>query len=219
MIVYAGKQYWNEFNNWDEALFEDFVVPRDSNMFKIKPWIQTQKNDWRTANSWIDLAQFVVKSYRTVTTDSFLNRIYLSRFWEKEILWEDAVYSAWHPYCHVSWNDIEITKTWTYIVQWVWAFVTSYLYKYADWQQMDWCWELLCIMGKPVKTWSWYYLNLTSQRQTFVQPLFDYLNVVYVWDFSAWDKLNVWFIANWSDSSGNRSEFSCQSTINLYRLS
>jgi hypothetical protein len=38
MIVYAGKQFWNDFNNGDEALFQDANRPRDNDKFKIKPW-------------------------------------------------------------------------------------------------------------------------------------------------------------------------------------
>lgn len=54
MIVYAGKQFWNEFNNGDEALFQDAGRPRDDDMFKIRPWYQTQKMDWKTqaTNTW-----------------------------------------------------------------------------------------------------------------------------------------------------------------------
>lgn len=50
MIVYAGKQYGNEFNNGDEALFEDAKRPRDSQMFKITPWMQGWRWDWKKTN-------------------------------------------------------------------------------------------------------------------------------------------------------------------------
>ena len=50
MIVYAGKQFWNNFNNWDEALFQDANRPRDNDMFKIKPWMQAEKWDWKKTN-------------------------------------------------------------------------------------------------------------------------------------------------------------------------
>jgi len=50
MIVYAGKQYASDLNNPDEALFEDVARPRDSNKFKLRPWLQSDKWDWRWTN-------------------------------------------------------------------------------------------------------------------------------------------------------------------------
>lgn len=54
MIAYSWKQYWNEFNNGDEWLFQDANRPRDDDKFKIRPWYQTQKMDWKTqaTNTW-----------------------------------------------------------------------------------------------------------------------------------------------------------------------
>ena len=51
MIVYAGKQFWNDFNNWDEALFQDAERPRDSDKFKLRPWLQSGKWDWRKSKT------------------------------------------------------------------------------------------------------------------------------------------------------------------------
>lgn len=61
MIVYTGKQYWNEFNNWDEGLFQDANRPRDNDKFKLRPWLQSDKWDWRKANKNIYMAQALVK--------------------------------------------------------------------------------------------------------------------------------------------------------------
>ena len=66
MIVYAGKQFWNEFNNGDEALFQDADRPRDNDKFKIKPWMQSGKWDFRWANKNTDLSQIVVKWWSNV---------------------------------------------------------------------------------------------------------------------------------------------------------
>lgn len=51
--------YWNNFNNGDEALFQDASLPRDTFWFKIKNWIQTAQQDWRTANANIDFRQAI----------------------------------------------------------------------------------------------------------------------------------------------------------------
>ena len=71
MIVYAGKQFWNDFNNGDEALFQDADRPRDNDKFKIKPWMQSGKWDFRWANKNTDLSQIIVKWWSNVpwTTD------------------------------------------------------------------------------------------------------------------------------------------------------
>ena len=66
MIVYAGKQYWNKFNNWDEALFQDANRPRDNDMFKLRPWLQSDKWKWREANKDTDFSYIMLKWWSTV---------------------------------------------------------------------------------------------------------------------------------------------------------
>ena len=61
MIAYAGKQFWNDFNNGDEALFQDANRPRDNDKFKLRPWLQSDKWDWRGANKGISYWQFQAK--------------------------------------------------------------------------------------------------------------------------------------------------------------
>ena len=63
MIVYAGKQFWNDFNNWDEGVFQDANRPRDFDKFKLRPWLQSDKWDWRGSNKNISMqmAQLIVK--------------------------------------------------------------------------------------------------------------------------------------------------------------
>lgn len=75
MIVYAGKQYWNDFNNWDEALFQDAERPRDNDKFKIKPWMQSGKWDFRSSNKNTDLSQIVVKWWSNVPWTSDWNSL------------------------------------------------------------------------------------------------------------------------------------------------
>ena len=66
MIVYAGKQFWNDFNNGDEALFQDANRPRDNDKFRIRPWLQSDKWDWRGANKNTSLCQLIIKWGSTV---------------------------------------------------------------------------------------------------------------------------------------------------------
>lgn len=48
--------YWNNFNNWDEALLSDSNRPRDEFGLRINPWMQMDKWDWRwtTKNRYLD---------------------------------------------------------------------------------------------------------------------------------------------------------------------
>ena len=50
MIVYSGKQFWNNFNNGDDAVFGDSNRPRDENGFKLRPWLQGDKWSFRDVN-------------------------------------------------------------------------------------------------------------------------------------------------------------------------
>lgn len=66
MIVYAGKQFWNDFNNWDEALFQDAERPRDDDKFKLRPWMQSGKWDFRWTNKNTDFSHIMIKWYTVV---------------------------------------------------------------------------------------------------------------------------------------------------------
>lgn len=67
MIVYSWKQFWNNFNNGDEWLFQDADRPRDSNMFKLRPWMQSDKWKWRDANKDTSFSHIMIKWYSQVT--------------------------------------------------------------------------------------------------------------------------------------------------------
>ena len=58
--------YWNNFNNWDEALLSDSNRPRDEFWFRIKPWMQSDKWDYRSSLKNI-LNQSIVKGVKWVT--------------------------------------------------------------------------------------------------------------------------------------------------------
>ena len=50
MKVYSWWQFWNDFNNWDEGLFQDANRPRDDDKFKLRPWLQSDKRKQREVN-------------------------------------------------------------------------------------------------------------------------------------------------------------------------
>lgn len=210
MIVYAGKQYWNEFNNWDEALFEDAVLPRDSYKFKIKQGIQTQKNDLRTANSGI-AAQgtfFGVKSqaWQTNVTDpntwAFLfNVANITNEWSVIL---------WRPYVNAKDWDIVVWKSGVYAVTAQAMFIapSSYSSKITS-----------NTFSSSAAFYKFYVsLQLNWQPTMFTQwrwcGAIDTYSVFYVWWLDKDDRLNTWFL-----HTDTADTFTVSSSINLYRLS
>ena len=101
MIVYAWKQYWNDFNNWDEALFQDASRPRDNDKFKIRPWLQSDKWDWRDTNknTWLPVHQYVWIAVAPSSSWTYFTRVSDSRT-KQQILdccsWYGSIISWWN---------------------------------------------------------------------------------------------------------------------------
>ena len=101
MIVYAGKQYWNDFNNWDEALFQDANRPRDNDKFKLRPWLQSDKWDWRwtNKNTWLPVHQYVWIAVAPSSSWIYFTRV--SDSWTKQQIedccsWYSSIISWWN---------------------------------------------------------------------------------------------------------------------------
>ena len=146
MIVYAWKQFWNDFNNGDEALFQDANRPRDNNRFKITPWMQAERWDWKKTNKNRDASLYTWYGFRKISNTTLLDtarydfyRIRLKdKFTESDLSefnWyqqrtktrtaaeirqyiEDAQ-ATWNPKTRIIDWDIEILESGTY---WIWCF-------------------------------------------------------------------------------------------------
>lgn len=228
MIVYSWKQFWNNFNNGDEWLFQDADRPRDSNMFKIQHWIQTGRQDLRTANSWI-AAQGTFYGVKVQTwgairiweTAALKNKYTASDFpWlDSFVAMDGTTYSAeaianglkpviiWRPYVNADW-DIVIWKSGVYAV------TCQCLYVAPTWYDVS---------STTFSRNSAYYKFYVSLMLNWVASMWtqsrgcgsaDALSVFYVWWFDTWDRLNTGFFHTYTASA-----FLCQPTINLYRLS
>lgn len=223
MIVYTGKQYWNDFNNGDEALFQDANRPRDDDKFKIRAGVQTQKNDLRTANSWI-AAQWIfqwgkVQAWQSTVTwnTAYLKNSYTgSDFSDVNsfVALDGTTYSAdavakwigtqiiWRPYVNAVDGDVVIWKNGLYAVTAQCIFIAptwysvanSYTYKFYVWLMINWQAELWT-------QWRWCWAT-------------DGHSVFYMQWFNAWDRVNVGFLHTYTTKA-----FLCQPSINLYRLS
>ena len=194
MIAYTGKQYWNEFNNWDEALFEDAALPRDSYKFKIKQGIQTQKNDLRTANSGI-AAQgtfYWTKSQAGQSTISF-NTASMDN--------KNSVI-IWKPYVNAKDWDIVIGKSWVYAITCQAQFVAPSWYNVNN--SVNYKFYVAFLLN-------WWPSMYTQGRWC---GSMDTFSVFYVGWLDTWDKVNVGFMH--TDTSDT---FTVNPSINLYRLS
>ena len=143
MIVYTWKQRWNDFNNWDEALFQDANRPRDNDKFRIMPWLQSDKWDWKKTNKNRDASIFNWYWVRQVSNTATQGTSYdfyrlrlkdkftvadlsgfewyqqrLKTWTAKEIL--GAIGKAqinWNPRSRIIDWDLEILESWSYVIE------------------------------------------------------------------------------------------------------
>lgn len=234
MIVYAGKQFWNDFNNGDEALFQDANRPRDNDKFKIKPWLQSDKWDWRWSNKNISTfaSQLVAKGLNKISTASTLNPDdyvrpslketytlsdlsnfvgYVTAAW---VTFDNSILSEYatilnqekygNPWCKIKDWNIQITQSWTYIIQAFAQFMFPYGYSPSNSYQYKEYVALLQLTDD-----GWIILNKNQWRACSTD---DQLLTRQAWWFKAWDILNVWAAHTyWNQVSVNE-------VINLQRL-
>jgi len=103
MIVYSWKQYWNDFNNGDEWLFQDAGRPRDEEMFKLRPWLQSDKWKWRDANkdTWLPVHQYVWIAVAPTATWTYFKRV--SDSWTEQQI-KDCC--SWYSSI-ISWGNVQ----------------------------------------------------------------------------------------------------------------
>ena len=205
--------------NGDEALFEDASLPRDRFWFRIANWVNTRKQDWKTANSWIQMAQFVAKNiqknawmpinysapsyyreeYKNSYNTSDINFTTFSWITVSQALLDNLkVATLWNPEAKIENNHVKITKSWTYVIQVYWEFVYSATWN-AQMQLVLWQWD-----------WTNFWLVWkVSWRQWWLRNNLQFTYVAYVkpWYFTAWYMTDC----SW--------DFVCQTSINFYRLS
>ena len=193
MIVYAGKQRWNNFNNWDEALFQDANRPRDNDKFKIRPWLQSDKWKQRETNKdiYVDAAELLWWGQTTTWAGgSFPDGFTIPK------LQQDI--KRGNPWCIINkdWN-VEIVEDGTYIIeascQFIFSSNPSYtivesvvLARLKDWQwagitQSQWractTWDLLVA---SITGWysKWAIFNVAAAHNSSSQvTLFEVMNV------------------------------------------
>lgn len=226
MIVYAGKQFWNDFNNGDEALFEDAGLPRDSNKFKIQAWVQTRKQDFRTANSWIaangiyqwaklQAGQSVVTWNTAYMKDNYTadDFSFLKDFTALDgSTFDPSVVATWPNRLKSTliWRPLTSTKNWDIVIwkSWVYAVTCQCVFIAPTWYSVSNSSSYKFYVGM---IWNWQADMWTQWRWCWAT---DWHSVFYLGWFNEWDRLNVGFLHTYTTKP-----FLCQPSIWLYRLS
>ena len=186
MIVYSWKQYWNDFNNGDEALFQDANRPRDNDKFRIRPWLQSDKWKQREVNKNITTvaSQFIVsKTTDNVSAASSMpDNCTIPTF--------SGGTKKGDPWCIVNkdWN-IEIVEDGTYIIQALTQFVPqatpSSAYNYV---------EEVCLLRHKTWNYTWFEREMMTLSQARMCGKGDEIMARWAWWFTKWTILNVWAI-------------------------
>lgn len=204
MIVYAGKQFWNDFNNGDEALFQDANRPRDNDKFKIRPWLQSDKWKQREVNKEITtVASQLLAAWRTSNVSpaySMPDNCTIPTLTE--------VTKEGNPWCIVNkdWN-IEIVEDGTYIIQASTQFMPpsapSSWYNYT---------EEVCLLKHQTGNYTWFDWKMITLNQARMCGYGDEIMARWAWWFKKWDILNVWAIHTYT------SNVSLLQRMNVQRL-
>jgi hypothetical protein len=101
MIVYSGKQFWNNFNNGDDAVFGDSNRPRDENGFKLRPWLQGDKWSFRDVNKKTNFSDINIKWWSDIATtpvwqDVKMEIPTIKKTWNWKDDWVSIGYPSWY---------------------------------------------------------------------------------------------------------------------------
>lgn len=222
------SSWWNNFNNGDEALFNNASLPRDSYGFKIQPWMQSDKLDWRESNKNIDFKQCLAKSAAVKTASwwvaddlAYFKESYtakdladISSFvprnpsanthpisWWQNVLKAQKRWDSWVTF--KDWNAV-ITANWSYIIQ-AWC-----MFQFPDWYTTADSYlykEYVALKQYVDKEWV-----VITKNQARACSTADLVIATHVTWADKWDILNVWF------SHTYWSAVLCQPVINIYRL-
>lgn len=127
MIVYSGKQFWNNFNNWDEGVFQDASRPRDEDMFRIQPWFQTQRMDWKATNKNREPSLFHVYWYHLLQWFNPVTYKAAGFHWvvparvKFKSTYTESDFSSITPFATAEWGNITATDLRWYVQDAYWS--------------------------------------------------------------------------------------------------
>ena len=187
MIVYTWKQFWNDFNNGDEALFQDANRPRDNDKFRIQPWKQTEKWDFRTSNKNINTKAPELICHAGISASAGTTYLY-----PEALILDEKI---WDPWCVISedWK-IEIVEDGTYIIQALCQF--RFDSTPSGWQNYI---ENLALLKKRDDA---FVIQTKSQGRVCANTSehIDQLSALYTWWFTKWTVFTVWACHTYSST-------------------
>ena len=214
--------YWNNFNNWDEALLSDSNRPRDEFGLRINPWRQMDKWD-----------------FASTTKNFYLDQI--TAIWGKEITWQSGSlvpeiiplgsWTSWYDKLPFSdyWIDLnEVKKTkkgsytkwnlnWRYsdrgwiIIPATWSYFIKY---YSElWLNTTWQPTFIVALSNWVYTQSGLQMYDYSAKQKTINP--DNAWFITIQDLEAWEEL---YLA-WMHASNNSDKGLYLWTVIIFKLS
>lgn len=225
--------YWNNFNNWDEALLSDSNRPRDEFGLRIKPWMQSDKWDWREANKNIYLQQAIYKNAALITGTADWQTLYPSLFdFKKEYTASDFSFvdsyatATWVSLSSSAWakdrkaelfgsSSIQL-KDWLVYLGEAWSYVIQ---AYADFFYPSWYnsstsyqyKEYVYLYSYDKKSDEW---TVWVRNQARACATVDWLNTLFVWYLDKWLYLTVWVAHTYT-----ANPVLCSASLNVYRLS
>ena len=220
MIGFTNKQYWNDFNNWDEALFQDANRPRDEDKFKIQPWLQSDKWNWKATNKNRMPSMFHVYWYSLVTWANPANNKATDWIVWKRVRFKseytNSDFSGIAPYAAANTKTYSANDLLTFVWDAYWEnwdakaivkdeyleIVETWIYfidMFAQFIYPNWYWY---------STWTtyplylWLILNGSIYAYTQGRSCFyiDRLHETFATPIPKWSKLSLW-IAHWYTSA------------------
>ena len=215
--------YWNNFNNWDEALLSDSNRPRDEFGLRINPWRQMDKWDFAstTKNFYLDQITALWGKEITGISGALVPQIIPLWSWTSwydtlpfSTYWYDlktVEQNKWSSY--TKWNlNWRYTNRWWIIIPESWSYIIRY-YSEVIFDPTQWITTFEVALSNWVDTWSWLQLYDFQSKQNASNP--DTAWWMTIQDFKAWDEL---YLA-WMHSSGSWQKALYVWTIIIFKLS
>ena len=219
MIMYAWKQFGNDFRNGDDAVFWDSNRPRDDNGTKIRPWLQGDKWSFRDVNKktsfsmyafhgagtmqWISVIAPTPITYKQKWTSSDLSSYgwsdYVNLFQESivnnpnyRIRTETVKYNTPNWIQSIDTDVLEIVEDGLYQIEVSWEFNMPSNYSASNSYQYKF---YVCAMQYYDSLWYRASFDQTQSRWTWWADTIKLSNTQV---FQAWQKITAGYLHTWT---------------------
>jgi len=223
MIMYAWKQFWNDFRNGDDAVFWDSNRPRDGNGTKIRPWLQGDKWSFRDVNKKTDFSMYNFHGLWSVAWISYITPIPILFKQKRELsdispygytndllqLFQDAAvnnpnyritpetvkYNTTNWIQSIDTNVLEIVEDGLYQIEITWQFTMPSNYNASNSYQYKF---YVCAMQYYDSLWYRAQFDQTQSRWTWWSDVLKLSNTQVI---KAWQKITAWYLHTWTSWS------------------